>query len=244
MAMDQAMLEYAASSQQVILRIYEWSRPTVSLGYFQSWERFSEQSELQSLDVVRRMTGGGAILHDREWTYSLAIPGDLERKGHSEQLYRSVHHAVVAWLRELGYAANFWEELNQKSGTTYLKSDPFFCFERRTQVDIVVGERKIMGSAQRRSAHGLLQHGSLLIDTSPATPHLPGLLSVDTSEKPNHRYYFANPARLGEVVKIGLQLGLNCRWTNGKANEAIIERAKAEAEARFASPGWTRSKNR
>ena len=75
MAIDEALLESAAdeSCDLVTLRFYRWSEPTLSLGYFQSYEDRNSHEASRSLPVVRRSSGGGALVHDHEWTYSLAI---------------------------------------------------------------------------------------------------------------------------------------------------------------------------
>ncbi len=244
MAMDQAMLEYASATQQVLLRIYQWSKPTISLGYFQAYEAFAEYPELQSLDCVRRLTGGGAILHDRELTYSIAAPGDLHRKGHSEELYRAVHRSVIEWLREIGFPANLWEESNHQTARAYTGRDSFWCFERRSEVDIVIDGRKVLGSAQRRNSMGLLQHGSLLIEASSWAPHLEGLDLRQREDFQENRESDLTASRFGEAIQKALDNCLECRWTIGKADEFVCERTKAIAAERFSTFGWTQSKNR
>src|SRR5262245_32066382 len=77
MAVDQALLESAAASGGVALRFYQWSEPTLSLGYFQPIAARSEHPPSLHSPVVRRASGGGAILHDRELTYSIAAPSEI-----------------------------------------------------------------------------------------------------------------------------------------------------------------------
>ena len=74
MAVDEALLRSAGESRQLTLRVYQWEQPTLSLGYFQAHERPAEHAASQPCPVVRRATGGGAIVHDREITYSLTAP--------------------------------------------------------------------------------------------------------------------------------------------------------------------------
>lgn len=239
MAMDQAMLEYAAATQQVVLRIYQWSKPTISLGYFQDFDGLAEFPELKSLDCVRRVTGGGAILHDRELTYSIAIPADIHRKGHSEELYQAVHQAIIEWLRGLGLAANLWREVNQTRDGSYSNEASFLCFERRSEVDIVVDSRKIVGSAQRRTSAGLLQHGSLLVESSPWLPQLAGLYP-ETCGLPHVFPEMAVTAiELGGILKDALGVALGLEWLSGVAGEAVSERVRTMAKERFSSVGWT-----
>ena len=77
MAIDHALLETAGREGCAFLRIYQWQQPTISLGYFQNYAEREEHRESSKLDIVRRSTGGGAIVHDHDWTYSVCIPNAL-----------------------------------------------------------------------------------------------------------------------------------------------------------------------
>ena len=163
------------------VRFYSWSKPTLSLGHFQRIEQLGqaedtrEHPSLRALAWVQRKTGGGAILHDRELTYSIIVPSGTEplasSKGHSELLYRAVHQGVVEGLRALGLDAKLSESCTCSPKTVSKPNEPFLCFHRRTPVDVVLGgdqgqDHKVLGSAQRRVKTGLLQHGSFLIEKS------------------------------------------------------------------------------
>lgn len=243
MAMDQAMLEFAGKTQQVVLRIYQWSKPTLSLGYFQDFDGLDAIPGFRSLDCVRRMTGGGAILHDRELTYSLAFPDQVKVKGHSEALYRAVHQAVIEWLRELGFAANLWEDSNRRTDGTYSIKNSFLCFERRSEVDIVIDDQKIVGSAQRRVSEGLLQHGSLLLEASPMAPNLQGLFSQQTHESIEKVRHSVIASELGAVIQKSLRTSFDCNWTLSQANAEVHLRAEVIAKERFSRADWTQFKN-
>jgi lipoate-protein ligase A len=101
----------------------------------------------------------------------------LSLKGHSEAIYRSVHGALVKRLNDLGWKASLSEDCTCKTQSNGGR-EPFLCFLRRSPVDVLVESHKIMGSAQRRSNQGLLQHGSLLLKHSSTTPELLGLLDL------------------------------------------------------------------
>ncbi len=188
MQIDDRLLLDATPNSPIVLRVYGWSEPTLSLGHFQAIESLdsdpftARQTSLRHLPWVRRRTGGGAILHDRELTYSFVIPTRerQQEKGHSESLYRAVHESVRDGLIGLGLPASLSVDCtcgSRKIGglkKTELP-EPFLCFQRRTPVDVVIGEHKILGSAQRRTRTGLLQHGSLLLSASPALRELIGV---------------------------------------------------------------------
>ena len=183
MEIDEALLADAAPDRPVVLRIYQWKEPTLSLGHFQSVQDRDEVPALGNVVCVRRRTGGGAILHDQELTYSLVIPArSAAEKGHSEKLYRSVHTAIAEGLQTLGWNAVLSETCTCSTATNP-KQEPFLCFSRRSPVDLIVGQDKILGSAQRRTKLGLLQHGSLLLRGSVLTPSLHGLLDLPNSNR-------------------------------------------------------------
>ncbi len=143
------------------LRLYQWDPPTISLGYFQPFAHYASlPPPAGTLPVVRRLTGGGAILHDQEVTYSLILPSNhpLLSKGAS-RLYELAHDAVIACIRSLGLEAAYAGQTDDSGPAR----GPFFCFQRRHRCDLVVGPDKIAGSAQRRTREALLQHGSIIL---------------------------------------------------------------------------------
>ncbi|MGV3486450.1 MAG: lipoate--protein ligase family protein [Planctomycetaceae bacterium] len=174
MAVDASILQSLKPDDPPTLRFYRWARPTLSLGYFQSLDDRSLHPPSRSIEVVRRATGGGAIVHDRELTYSLAVASSTRRTGASAWLYETVHQCVIDALDPLGIVA-----ARHGLGPSITNvPEPFLCFQRRTTADLVVGGYKILGSAQRRGAYGLLQHGSLLLAASPFAPELPGVIEL------------------------------------------------------------------
>lgn len=229
MAVDEALLKNATSDGPVVMRIYQWDRPTLSLGHFQRLEDRDSNPLTAGLPWVRRKTGGGAIVHDSELTYSIVIPNGIEgpTKGHSESLYRSIHLSLVENLRSLGWDAKLSESCTCQTSASR-KSEPFLCFLRRSPVDILLDGDKIVGSAQRRSATGLLQHGSFLLRRSQSTPELCGLLdatadliSVDQENLRRKNNFDASSTLDGwidflvQALKTGLGKNLRVDWRNG-----------------------------
>ena len=104
MATDEAILEAVnGGSQGATLRFYQWAEPTISLGYFQKHDEYQGQDAvIRNLPLVRRQTGGGAILHDDELTYSLIVPLVDDSRIDIEGLYRLVHDAFIFVLHQLG----------------------------------------------------------------------------------------------------------------------------------------------
>ena len=161
MATDEAILAAVnGGSQGVTLRFYQWAEPTISLGYFQKHDEYQGQDAvIRNLPLVRRQTGGGAILHDDELTYSLVVPLIDDCSIDIEGLYRLVHDAFIYVLHQLGVQAQY--RGGEDRGNS--QRGPFFCFSRLHRLDLVVGEEKLLGSAQRRMKNAVLQHGSLIL---------------------------------------------------------------------------------
>ena len=178
MAVDEALLEATAATKQATLRFYQWQEPTLSLGYFQSLEDRKKHPASSNCPAVRRSSGGGAILHDRELTYSIAIhesPGILK----ATQLVDMAHETLIATLAEFGVEAALYRDQRSCTGdAANHAAEPFLCFLRRTCTDIVCGHHKIAGSAQRRRRKAILQHGSILLAQSAAAPELPGIAEL------------------------------------------------------------------
>jgi lipoate-protein ligase A len=186
MAVDEALLGESVGNGTATLRFYEWNEPTLSLGYFQKYA--DRTTHLASVDAacVRRQSGGGAIMHDRELTYSLVLPKAHPLSGNAQSLYMAVHETIVAALRRQLPKGVSHRQLATYNAEEALprKAEPFLCFARRSQGDIVFSEassgrmattHKIVGSAQRRSRGAVLLHGSILLASSKRAPELAGL---------------------------------------------------------------------
>jgi len=176
MAVDEALLETAAVAGAGTLRFYEWEVPTLSLGYFQAIDERQAHAASRDCPVVRRASGGGAILHDREVTYSLAIPQRSGSLADASRLYDITHETLIQTLAEFGVSAAKFGDTPQCSGPgTRLDDEPFLCFLRRSCTDIVIGGVKVVGSAQRRRRGAVLQHGSILLGRSRFAPEVLGI---------------------------------------------------------------------
>jgi lipoate-protein ligase A len=169
MACDEALAAKVPETQLPILRLYQWNVPTLSLGYFQPYSGRSSHEPSLTSPCVRRSSGGGALLHDNEWTYSVAVPSGMFAD--TERLYALFHESFCECLADWGIEATRW-------GKAPIDSDEFLCFQRRSSADVIVAGRKIMGSAQRRRRGVLMQHGGVLLAQSSSAPELPGLAEL------------------------------------------------------------------
>ena len=227
MAFDEALLEEAAAERVATLRFYEWAEPTLSLGYFQAAADRGKHPASLDCPLVRRSSGGGAILHDRELTYSVTWPVERQLGAEADRLSAAIHEALIAALAELGVTARLCE---QSSGAE-IGEQPFLCFARRAVGDLLVGRSKIAGSAQRRRRGAILQHGSVLLASSPFAPELPGLVELTGRA--------ILPESLAEVFQQALGDRFKRMWIRSAASGQIGQRTVTLLAERFASPAWT-----
>lgn len=201
MAVDEVLLESALRHGVCSLRWYRWREPTLSLGYFQSPDDPLIDDRFTGLPVVRRLSGGGAILHDRELTYSCAIAPRHPLAAEPGSLYTAMHAAIVAELARVGVGV-------APRGVADKGLDAnFLCFSRGDANDLVIAGHKVLGSAQRRRRGAVLQHGSLLLERSPVAPEYPGiaeLSGVPASAIDVMRLVDVTTAVLGQAARPGV----------------------------------------
>jgi lipoate-protein ligase A len=163
MAVDEILLDgVAAGAAPPTLRFYEWMPACLSLGYFQPFDVVDPDGcRRLGVDVVRRPTGGRAILHDRELTYSVALPASVlgEAGGVLPSYYR-LSLALQEGLSRLGIPAT----LAPEAAAVRSADHGPICFDRPSAHEILLQGRKLVGSAQMRRGAALLQHGSILIE--------------------------------------------------------------------------------
>jgi len=243
MAVDEWLLSTAAKRPPV-LRLYGWKRPAVSLGRNEKWrdvvhlERLAEHG----VSLVRRPTGGRAVLHDQEITYSVTAPAGVAGAWSSrlESALSLVSRGLVRGLGRLGVPAEFSRRSSPGEGSP----GGSLCFESTTRYELSVGGVKAVGSAQCRTEDAFLQHGSIPVKATlsalwklgpqtrscPEDPDLPeGLLAL--ADRPLDE--------LCTTLAAGFEEETGCRgsWQG----EEILDRSEilALAECKYGSDGWT-----
>ena len=169
-------MQSTAESGESILRFYRWQEPTISLGYFQQYADRVHHTPSFSCPIVRRSTGGGAIIHDQELTYSFCTPAVNRIPSDHCRLYSHFHESLIAVLLSRGVHAETCGQTQSHDRNTFL------CFMRRSHGDVLIGEKKVVGSAQRRNRRTILQHGSILLRRSIAAPELSGIEEIATTK--------------------------------------------------------------
>jgi lipoate-protein ligase A len=223
MALDEVLLDEAVSSHLCAARVYEWAEATLSLGYFQASTTLVHPS-LATLSTVRRLSGGGAILHHRELTYSCVVPPTHPFAAEPMRIYDSVHAAIIDLLAAWGIRSSL------RGAAEPGKDSAFLCFSRGDQRDIVFAGQKIVGSAQRRRKGAVLQHGSVLLRRSEFAPEFSGALDLVPDarlpENPNFELAQAVAGAIGRPVLID------------SLNDAFRKRAEILEATRYYKTDW------
>lgn len=167
MALDQALLASVQDGGPPVLRLYLWDPPCLSLGRNQRAAGLYdiERAAAAGIDIVRRPTGGLAVLHDRELTYCVLAP--IASLGGARAAYAMINRALIRGLRSLGVPAELAGGSERPARRPVRDAaDP--CFQVPAPGEVVAAGRKLVGSAQRCAGGALLQHGSILLDGTQA----------------------------------------------------------------------------
>jgi lipoate-protein ligase A len=249
MAVDEAILE--AVGQGAVpptLRLYAWRPPCLSLGYAQAVTDVDHQAlAARGWQLVRRPTGGRAILHTDELTYSVIGPLDeLRLAGGVLESYQRLSRALLAALHQLGIAA-----AAQESRAAQDLANPV-CFEVPSNYEITLDGKKLIGSAQARRQGGVLQHGSLPLqgdlaritqvlrftdETARAVAATRLLERAATAEAALGYPLAWESAAQAFAAAFARQLHLE--WMPGELTQPEQARAEELAREKYAHPGWT-----
>lgn len=244
MAVDQALLESVAAGATPTLRFYQWRQPCLSLGRNQPARGFSGDTAAQlGAELVRRPTGGLAVYHDRELTYSVTTR--LSWLGGARATYHAIHGALAAGLRDLGIAAQTAPRKPSGTGVGagHRALDPT-CFAAVTPGEVSVAGRKLVGSAQRCERRALLQHGSLLLEPGQdAVAHIAfgaqarpaGDRAISLAELGHGDL---SVARLVDVLVAAFEAQLAIRFEHTGLDTAERDRT-VELERMFSSRAWS-----
>jgi lipoate-protein ligase A len=241
MAVDEHLMRLAGASPRTFLRFYRWARPTASLGYNQEAVRVVDVGFCRShgIDIVRRLTGGKLVLHDREVTYSIASADAAAFTETVGDSYRLISQGLLRGLALLGLDAR----LAAASPPGYVKGTmPCFAFPARDEIEI--GGLKIAGSAQKRTGPLFLQHGSIPLEKDEAllaavarpgeSPESLGMTSLSEA--------LGRPVDFDEAVGPLVQ-GLADRFGAAFERFALgpddLEAVRRLQASRYASDDWT-----
>jgi lipoate-protein ligase A len=243
MAADDWLLATARSRPPVV-RFYGWLHPTVSLGRHEPWREVVDLDRLAAggVSLVRRPTGGRAVLHHREITYSVTAGRDGREvwRDRLEATMARISGALARGFERLGVSADY----TSRGGRVARPQGHRLCFESATRYELSSEGVKAVGSAQLRTEAGFLQHGSI-----PLAPTLPLLWSLGPGAKPCPPDP-GLPAGLAGLASRPLEelsaalaqgfedeFGVSGNWLGREfVDEAAVEELVA---SRYGSAGWT-----
>jgi lipoate-protein ligase A len=223
MAADEVLLQ-AAAAGTASFRHYAWSQPTLSLGYFQSSSASRAYPHLGELAWVRRTSGGAALVHHLEITYALALPAGSPWQRSGESWLRRMHTLLADALASLGVTARMCGDHEEK------KLGDVLCFLHHTPGDLLIGDAKIAGSAQRKQRGALMQHGSILLAASPWTPHLPGIRELAGVS--------LSASTLSDAVAEHLTKRTGWQFFASEWTPSERERIEELAAGKYSQPAW------
>lgn len=168
MALDEALLDWHSQGEfPPVIRFYEWNPATVSIGYFQQVHKDINLDAVkkQNLGFIRRPTGGRAVLHDQELTYSVIVTESYPNMPETvTEAYRVISGGILQGFRLLGLDAYFSVPETKEQLDDLKKPKSAVCFDAPSWYELVVEGKKVAGSAQTRQKGVILQHGAILLD--------------------------------------------------------------------------------
>lgn len=239
MALDEALALSSRASSLSTLRVYSFDPPCITIGRFQSLEGFVDIDRCRSMgtEVARRPTGGLAILHSRDVTYSFTCPIDACAAATRDEYFRYVAVGIVEALRLLGIDALI-------TSHTEKRDEPRWCFAREFGIDIEWHDMKICGSSQRISGGALLQHGSLFLeDNTRLASELAGGLTQDGVPRAPVSLSEASGRQVGfDEVAEALEQGFSSEHgvdiQEGELTTAELEQADRLLRAKYTDDAW------
>ena len=263
MAIDEAiMIAHREGLVPPTIRFYQWSPPAVSLGYFQNLEKEIDVDVCKNMgiDIVRRPTGGKAVLHDKELTYSFVIRESHPLVNDSIlETYKKFSGGMIRGLSYLGIEAELVPLREKLKNETLLNKEEkseirysdikSICFSVPSQYEVQVGGKKIVGSAQVRKREIVLQHGSLLIELEKdklfSVFNFP---SAQIRERLKTRFNATsledilkrkiNFSELSEILPRGFEEEFGVRLVEGKLTEQEEKISKELLENKYSTYEW------
>jgi lipoate-protein ligase A len=237
MALDEALMARARRTGESVLRVYCWSSPTLSLGRNQRARGLYDPARLTALGigVVRRPTGGRALLHHREITYSVTAPCTAEGSLGTE--YARINALLASALTALGAPVTAAAPAGRAAPPSAAP-----CFAEPTRGELVLGDRKLVGSAQWRDRGAMLQHGSILVDDDQRTildlRREPAALPAPAATLRDALGRAPSVAEVADALFDAVRARAD-PFAQPLGADAMLDRETADLAARYREDAWT-----
>lgn len=239
MARDTALQARAARTGETVFSVYSWSRPTLSFGRNQPASGLYDLDRIRAagVDVVRRPTGGRAILHNREVTYSVTAP--LEDAAPLRETYSRINRILQNGLSRLGVTVTPATP-SERAAVPSVRP----CFETPAEGELVAQGGKLVGSAQYRDAGALLQHGSILVnDDQSSLPDFAAASSAENDSVPAPATLHALLGRSPDPAEVAEAMFEAVRSLEDagaiELDEGEVRDAALQHVSHFLDEGWT-----
>ena len=255
MAMDDALLELHSKGRiPPVVRFYEWNPATLSIGYFQKATEAVDLEKVKEMGLgfVRRPTGGRAVLHDRELTYSIIVSESHPDMPETvTEAYRVISAGLLEGFRNLGLQAEFAIPATREERNALKEPKSAVCFDAPSWYELVVEGRKAAGSAQTRQKGVILQHGAI-----PVSLDLDKLVSVFNFKTEDHRSRMKEKLakkavsieelsgrsvempEVTEAFRSGFEKALDIELIGKEPDEEILELVRRLEEEKYSNDSW------
>lgn len=249
MAVDESIfMELIRGKTLPTLRFYSWKKPTLSLGYLQKTKEVDfDRLKSCRVDLVRRPTGGRAVLHWNELTFCMVFPGEGKSLW---EIFKRVHEAIGEGIKMFGIPAEIKPGKEKIHGKRGLKRNPA-CFASPTRYELCVNGKKLVGTAQKLSENHVLVHGSIALETT--ADLLFQVLSFPSKEERRRSYAAASkrmttiyqetgkkfsPRTISDHIVRAVSKKWNCRIIPGGYTEDEMGLTEKLIREKYENPDW------
>ena len=243
MAIDEAMLLTQQANSQPTLRFYDWLQPAFSFGYFQ---RISEEVDVaacaaQGIEIVRRMTGGGTVVHGQDVTYTIIVPHDSG--GFPKDIsaaYCTIGNCLINGLQRLDV------DVAPQVDKPTVGDVPNICLTNPAQYDTLLNGKKIAGVSQRRNRTGVMYQGYIALDLPPLDVLALASRQVSFDQVASGKSAAINQSQstpvfrtqLENAVTVGFEEVIGVRFVGSELSPQEIETAESLAQTKYGTTEW------
>ena len=250
MAIDEAILLGQGSIPQPTLRFYDWSQPAFSFGYFQrvSHEVDATACTSRGIELVRRMTGGGTVVHGWDVTYAVVVPHNGVLPKSIAASYGAISGCLINGFKKIGVPHAQIEALTQHTSQNRRSGKDLanICLTNPAKYDVMLDGKKIAGVSQRRNQIGVMYQGYIALDMPPADVLAHASRQPDSDQHLKGQSAFINAGegasinrrQIEDAVAVGLAEQLGVQLIEGDLSNQEAESADFLAQTKYATDEW------